>query len=329
MLGASSPVRNARLTQFDRKKPGLREFSCSRWRICDSPDVYLARESVGLLSKLFLAGDTVHVHETVTVTEQVRDEAGVQSLADATGAPRDEGARVADASQRRACRSELALQGGRIIKEGGAEELQHPVFVSGHDRVAGGVWCGEVHVVVRVRHHGTDASLDLIDQPAPIGGGETRLPDRWSVAPFKEVPDETLPAQVVLHVAGAFDDGLHDLHSPRGPWTCPSSAPSRVAPWRWRTHGGARTTARPLRSSSTPRGTSRSTEETFQRHHLRFGTPYEKTPFEGPPGEPMAGKEHTTVAPYVQAPFEGPEDVHLLDRRVIRSSQVLHSEDAR
>ena len=52
---------------------------------------------------------------TVTVTEQVRDEACVQ-------AHRDEG----DASQREAYCSELALQGGRVVKEGGVEELQRP-----------------------------------------------------------------------------------------------------------------------------------------------------------------------------------------------------------
>ena len=38
-----------------------------------------------------------------------------------------------------------------LSKKGGAEELQHPVLVSGGDRVAGGVWYGEVHVVIRVR----------------------------------------------------------------------------------------------------------------------------------------------------------------------------------
>ena len=59
-----------------------------------------------------------------------------------------------------------------------------------HDRVAGGVWHGEVHVVIRMRQHGTDVPLDLVEQPAPIGGGETRLPDQRGVAPFKEVPDE-------------------------------------------------------------------------------------------------------------------------------------------
>ena len=42
----------------------------------------------------------------MTATEQVRDEAGVQALADAARAHRDEGAHVADASQRQACCSE-------------------------------------------------------------------------------------------------------------------------------------------------------------------------------------------------------------------------------
>ena len=109
-------------------------------------------------------------------------------------AHRDEGAHDADASQRRACCSELAPQGGRVVKEGGAEELQHPILVSGHDRVAGGVY-GEVQVVIRVRHRGTDVPLDLVEQPAPIGGGETQLPDQRSVAPLKEV----LPRRDVSH----------------------------------------------------------------------------------------------------------------------------------
>ena len=67
----------------------------------------------------------------MTATEQVRDEAGVQTLADAARAHRDEGAHDADASQRQAYCSEPALQGGRFVKEGGAEELQHPILVSG------------------------------------------------------------------------------------------------------------------------------------------------------------------------------------------------------
>ena len=93
-------------------------------------------------------------------------------------------------------------------------------------------------------------------------------------------------------------------------------------------------------SSSTPRATirrrieSRSrtaqfTEETFQRHHLRLDTPLSgrrENSFEGPPREPVVGEEHTIVGPYVQAPFESPEDVHSLDRRVIRRSQVVHGE---
>ena len=56
----------------------------------------------------------------MTVTEQVRDEAGVQALADAARALK---AHDADASQRQAHRSEPALQGGRAVK-GGAE---HPI----------------------------------------------------------------------------------------------------------------------------------------------------------------------------------------------------------
>ena len=43
----------------------------------------------------------------------------------------------------------------------------------------------------------------------------------------------------------------------------------------------------------------------------------------------MVGEEHTIVGRYVQAPFGGPEDVHLLDRRVNRWSQVVHGERAR
>ena len=87
---------------------------------------------VGLLPKLVLGVEHVHVHETVTAAEQVRDEAGVEALTNTARAHRDEGAHDADASQRQAFCSELALQGGRVFKEGGAEELQHPVLVSGH-----------------------------------------------------------------------------------------------------------------------------------------------------------------------------------------------------
>ena len=42
----------------------------------------------------------------------------------------------------------------------------------------------------------------------------------------------------------------------------------------------------------------------------------------------MVGEGHTIVGPYVQAPFESREDVHLLDRRAIRWSQVVHGERA-
>ena len=42
----------------------------------------------------------------------------------------------------------------------------------------------------------------------------------------------------------------------------------------------------------------------------------------------MVGEEHAIVDPCVQAPFQSPEDVHLLDRRVIRRSQVVHGERA-
>ena len=111
-----------------------------------------------------------------------------------------------------------------------------------------------MHVVIRVRHRGTDVPLDLVDQPAPIGGGETRLPDQRGVAPFKEVPDETFPAKVVLHLVGTFDDGLHHLQSSRGPMGSPVVSPHPLGgPWRWRTHGGARTTAHPLRGRPPPR----------------------------------------------------------------------------
>ena len=52
----------------------------------------------------------------------------VQALADAARARRDESAHRADALQRRTYCSELALQGGRVVKEGGAEELQHTCY---------------------------------------------------------------------------------------------------------------------------------------------------------------------------------------------------------
>ena len=67
-----------------------------------TPDVHLAREGVGLRSKLVLGREHFHVHGTVTATEQVRDEAGVQTLADAAWAHHAGGAHDADASQRQA-----------------------------------------------------------------------------------------------------------------------------------------------------------------------------------------------------------------------------------
>ena len=112
-----------------------------------------------------------------------------------------------------------------VSKKVGAEEFQEFILVSGHDRVAGGVWCGEVHVVIRVRHHGTDVPLDFVEQPAPTGGGETRLPDPRGVAPFTEVPDGTFPAKVILQFARTIGDGLHHLHSPRGPRGWPVVSP--------------------------------------------------------------------------------------------------------
>ena len=42
----------------------------------------------------------------------------------------------------------------------------------------------------------------------------------------------------------------------------------------------------------------------------------------------MVGKEHTIVVPCVRIPLKSPEDVDVLDRRVIRWSQVVHSERA-
>ena len=42
----------------------------------------------------------------------------------------------------------------------------------------------------------------------------------------------------------------------------------------------------------------------------------------------MVGEEYTIVGPCVQAFFESPEDVHLLDRRVIRWPQVVRGERA-
>ena len=62
----------------------------------------LAREGVGLLPKLVLGKEHIHVYETVTATEQIRDEEGVQALADTARAHRDECAHDAHASQRQA-----------------------------------------------------------------------------------------------------------------------------------------------------------------------------------------------------------------------------------
>ena len=97
-----------------------------------------------LLSKLVLGREHIHVHENRGLPpNRFRDEAGVEVLADAARAHRDEGAHDADASQRQAYCSELALQGGRVVKGRVVRRgLQHPILVSGHDIVAGGgvVW---------------------------------------------------------------------------------------------------------------------------------------------------------------------------------------------
>ena len=177
---------------------------------------------------------------------------------------------------------------------------------------------GEVHVVTRVRHHRTDIPLIVVEQPAPTGGGETRLPDLRGVAPFKEVPDETCPTKVVLHLAGTFDDGLHHLHRPRGPMGCPVVSPISLG-----FHGGGGRTEvlEPLRIhcgvvlhshhstqdrvTVSPRGVHQFTKDTFQRHHLRLDTPQSgrrENPFEGPPGEPVVGEEHTIVARMCKPP---------------------------
>ena len=142
-----------------------------------------------------------------------------------------------------------------------------------------------------MRHHGTDVPLDLVEQPAPIGGGA----DQRSVAPFMEVPVETFLAKVVLHLAGTFDDGLHHLQSPRGPMGWPVVSP---IPWGFHGGGGRTEVLEPLRiqcgvvlpqratirrrieSRSRPVAGPPVTEETFQRHHLHLDTPWsgEKTP---------------------------------------------------
>ena len=119
---------------------------------------------------------------------------------------------------------------------------------------------GEVHVVIRVRHHEKDVSLDPIEQPA-IGGGETWLPDQRGVAPF----------EVVLHLGGTFEDGLHHLHSPQGPMDLPvvSLVPRgsmAVADARRCSNHCASIAG----SSSTPRGTLRATFR--QRIESRFRT---------------------------------------------------------
>ena len=91
-------------------------------------------------------------------------------MTDAAGAHRDEGAHDDDASQRQAYRSELAPQRGCIVKKRRCAETPAPIFVSGHDRVAGGVWYGEV----RVRHHGTDVPLNLpsvVEKPGFLTSG--------------------------------------------------------------------------------------------------------------------------------------------------------------
>ena len=76
------------------------------------------------------------------------------------------------------------------------------------------------------------------------------------VAPFKEVPDETFPAKVGLHLAGTFNGGLHHLRSPRGPMDWPV-----VSSISWGFHGGGGRTEvlEPLRIQCTPRGTPRAT----------------------------------------------------------------------
>ena len=162
------------------------------------------------------------------VTEQVRDEAGVQTLTDAAGAVhRDEGAHDADTSQRQAYRGKLTLQGGRSVR-GGAEKLQHPVCVSSHDRVAGG------RDVLRDTH----CYPREVPRRCPPRSHRTTSTHRWWRNPGFLISgvshcSRTLPAEVVLHLAGTFDGGLHQLRSPRGPmgWPVVSPVPGRL-------HGG-------------------------------------------------------------------------------------------
>ena len=122
---------------------------------------------------------------------------------------------------------------------------------------------------VQAPRNGTSPSISSNNQH-PSVVDETRLPDQRSVAPFKEVPDETFPAKVVLHLAGTFDDGLHSPAESTGdPWARPSSAPSRGG-FRG---GGGRTVwcsnhcASIAGSSSTPRGTQRASRIKSRSRH--------------------------------------------------------------
>ena len=174
-----------------------------------------------------------------------------------------------------------------------------------------------------------DVPLCLVEQPAPIGGGETRLPDQRGVAPFKEVPDETSPAKVVLQLAGTFDGGLHHLHSPQG-------THGLARRQRWRTHGGARTTAQPLRGRSPLREAPKSHNSTQDRASLRkrpssaiiFALIRRGADDENTPSKVRQENPWQVESTPLQAPFQNPEDVHLLEGRVIRWSQVVDGERA-
>ena len=187
---------------------------------------------------------------------------------------------------RRRRRSELELQDGRIVKKGGAQEIQHPTFVSGHDRVAGGVWYGEVHVVIRVR---------TTERMSPSISPNSQHPSIMEEPGFlitgvshhlRKFPTRRFPQRSFCI---SLEHLIHHLQSPRGTVGLPSvgPVPGGVADAGKCSNHWASTAG----SSSTPRGTLRATirrriesrsrfvaasslrEETFQRHHLRLDTP--------------------------------------------------------
>ena len=102
LLASDDDLRNSRWARFDRINQDNESFHVRGGEYVTPSMFTLPVKVSACFRRLVLCIEHIDVHETVTATEQVRDETGVQALADAARAHRDEGAHDADASQCRA-----------------------------------------------------------------------------------------------------------------------------------------------------------------------------------------------------------------------------------